>query len=148
MSDPFKDAVGGYIKADDLKGRHLLITPIRQGQRKSTQKGAAPDATYTWVECHVVVLDGEPGDKIDELPFELEAFQFTGSEITIELSAMVGKKNSDGTPKMKIGKLGQAPSQQGMPKWTLEKSSDEAKQKARTWLAAHPPQQAEDPFAS
>mgnify|MGYP000729992479 CR=1 FL=1 len=89
----FDDEIGtatgsNYARQEDLDGCLLLIRPYEQGTRASKTNAGQE---YTWVEGDVVVLatpaDGWPTEHFDgeKAPLEIEAFQFTGQNVTGQL---------------------------------------------------------------
>lgn len=70
------------VPADDVRpgspGRLLLVKPLVEGQRQSKQGSDM----YTYVECDMIVLDGPVTEKIETVPWTVDAFQFTGQQVT------------------------------------------------------------------
>lgn len=128
------DLAGGasFVKMDDLLGRLLLVKPISVGERESTLPGAKPGQTYEYVECDVVVLDGEPTDLIDEIPAVLDAFQFSGAVVVGALKPKIRKGAR------LLGRLGQHRAAQFKTSmgWHFDVPTEADQALARKYLAA------------
>lgn len=147
MTDPFSTARDAFIKQEHVNGRLLLITPTDSGTRQSTLPGQT-DKEYIFIVTDTVVLDGDVDDMVDEVPMELEDFQYSGQAITAQLQPALRKKG------MVLGRLGQKPSQtKGFgPAWVLAEPTDADKVIARKYLADLADRKAKetpaDPFAT
>jgi hypothetical protein len=135
--EPFDDTfdlAGGaaFVKMEDLLGRLLLIKPTSIGERESTIQGAKPGDTYEYVECDVVVLDGEPTELIESVPTVLEAFQFSGAVVVSSLKPKL--RNG----KRLLGRLGQHKAKQFKTSmgWHFDPPSDVDQALARSYLAS------------
>jgi len=102
MTDPFSSARDAFIKQEHVMGRLLLISPLSSGERESNLPGSQ-GKTYTYIETDTVVLDGPVDDMVDEVPMQLEGFQYSGQAITAQLMPAVRKST------MILGRLGQKP---------------------------------------
>jgi hypothetical protein len=152
MTDPFSEAREAFVKMDDVEGRLLLITVLDSGERESTLKGAKAGDMYTYIVTDTVVLDGELTEMIDEIPMELEGFQFSGQAITGQLLPHL-KKVVNGTGNgMVLNRLGTKPNSWKTKTWILQEVTEEDKAIARKYLASVAARKAaakpEDPFAA
>ena len=126
-----------YAQMEDLEGCLLLIRPYEEGTRQSKTDAGKE---YTWVETDTVVLQGpDEGDSPlptdffegEELPLELEAFQFTGQQPTQTLLQKMkrGKKV--------LGVLVKGPATRGKnAPWLLEEPSPAQVEVARAYYKA------------
>jgi len=147
MTDPFSSARDAFIKQEHVTGRLLLISPLSSGERESNLPGSQ-GKTYTYIETDTVVLDGPVDDMVDEVPMQLEGFQYSGQAITAQLMPAVRKST------MILGRLGQKPSAtKGFgDAWVLLEPTDADKAAARKYLADEAARQAAatpvDPFGN
>lgn len=135
--DAFDDARTGFIKAEDLVGRLCLIKPISVGERESTQPGSL-GKMYPYVETDTIVLDGEPGDLIDEVPMVVEGFQWSGARVVGLLQPKVR------SGRLVLGRLAAVKVKGRNDAWELQPPTDEDKKVAREYLASRP---ADDPWS-
>lgn len=152
MTDPFSSAREAFIKMDDVEGRLLLITVQDSGERESNLPGAKAGDTYTYIVTDTVVLDGEITEMVDEVPMELEGFQFSGEAITGQLLPALKKvQNGTGTG-MVLNRLGTKPNRYKTKTWVLQEPTEEDKELARKYLADVEARKAatkpKDPFAA
>jgi hypothetical protein len=135
LSDPFSSSGSAFINMDDLKGRTLLIRPDEIGTRDSKTTGNP----YDYVVCDVVILDGAPSDKIEDVPGLYEGIQLTGAGVVAHLKPKLNKRNADGSRKLALQVVSQVPSaKRGQnPAWVLDlpEDMDAAAQLARDFLA-------------
>ncbi len=147
MTDPFDEARPGFVRLDDLVGRLVLIAPHSVEQRPSTLPGAKEGATYESITADVIVLDGEPTETIDEIPYVVEGMYISGSAIVPQLKPKIRKRG------LVLGRLSQQPSRKN-PKfgkaWILEPPTEADKALARPHAHAYLErrQAEEDPFSS
>lgn len=137
MSDPFSKATSSFLNNDDLEGRGILVRPDELGTRKSKTK---PDETYEYVVCDVVVLNGEVTDKIEDVPGLLDAIQLTGGGVVASIKGLIGKRDTEGRRKLKLGRISKVKSQvRGQnDAWILGEPTDEDVTEARAYLKANP----------
>ena len=152
MTDPFSTAREAFIKMDHVEGRLLLIQVRESGERESTLPGAKQGDTYTFVETDTVVLDGEIDEMIDQVPMELDGFQFSGEAITGQLLPALKKmQKGDGTGLL-LNRLGTKGNKWKTKTWVLQEPSEEDKVVARKYLADVQARKAaekpKDPFAA
>lgn len=134
MTDPFSTAREAFVKMDDVEGRLLLITVQDSGERESTLPKAKEGDTYTYIVTDSVVLDGELTEMIDEIPMELEGFQFSGEAITGQLLPAL-KKVQNGTGNgLVLNRLGTKGNKWKTKTWILTEPTDEDKALAREYL--------------
>lgn len=104
-----KPASAEFPKLEHLDGCLVIIQGHELGNSPSTVKGAKEGATYDWVTATVAILDGEPdAEKIDTdggLPVVLEDMRLSGAGLIPQLRSKVGKYDSDGTPKLSVGRV-------------------------------------------
>lgn len=85
---------------DDIRpgeiGRLLLIKPLASGERESTLQGQQ-GKLYPWVECDIAILDGPVSEKIEEVPFVYEGFQFSGATLSGRSGILLPKLRTGGT---------------------------------------------------
>jgi hypothetical protein len=138
-TDPFADANDAFVKAEDLLGRLLLVTPTgKTGQRESTMPGQlGPDGKpklYDWVETTTVVLDGDETEMLPTVPAVLDGFQYAGKGLTGQLMPKVSTRQPI------LGRMGRKPSAtKGFgPMWILLPPEDADKVLARRYIADNP----------
>lgn len=152
MTDPFSTAREAFVKMDHVEGRLLLITVTDTGERESTLPGAKQGDTYTYVVTDTVVLDGEIDEMIDELPMELDDFQFSGEAITGQLLPVLKKVQQGKGTGMVLNRLGTKGNKWKTKTWVLTEPTEDDKQIAREYLAEKAKREAEtkitDPFAA
>lgn len=152
MTDPFSTAREAFVKMDHVEGRLLLITVNESGERESTLPGAKQGETYTYIETDTVVLDGEIDEMIDEVPMELDGFQFSGEAITGQLLPVLKKKQAGTGTGMVLNRLGKKPNKFKTKTWVLLEPTEDDKVKARKYLADVAARKAAekpaDPFAA
>lgn len=136
--DLFDDARTGFIKGDDLEGRLLLIKPLSVGERESTQPGSL-GKMYEFVETDTVVLDGEPSEMIETVPFDVEGFQFSGARVVGFLKPKVR------TGRMALGRLVRVKVKGRTDAWELQPPTDADREIARAYIASRP---SDDPWSS
>jgi hypothetical protein len=104
-----KPASAEFPKLEHLEGCLVIVQGHELGTSPSTVKGAKEGATYDWVTATVAILDGEPdAEKIDTdggLPVVLEDMRLSGAGLVPQLRSKVGKYDSDGTPKLSVGRV-------------------------------------------
>jgi hypothetical protein len=142
FDDSFEDDIAlatgsSFPRMEDIEGCLLLMRPYEQGTRQS-KNGDGKE--YPWVECDVVVLQAPGGEgdlptdffEGEDLPFELEGFQFTGQQVTSFL-----------IQKMKRGKRGLGVLVKGVPSqrgrnapWVLEAPTAEQVKLAKDYARA------------
>lgn len=122
----FDDARSAYVAQDDLQGRLLLITPSGTGTRTSKTDGKE----YTYVISDVVILDGDVSDIIEDVPMELDDFQFSGVNLVGQLTPKIKKGRKV------LGRLSRKPAQQkGFTQaWILADPTEADKVLARKYL--------------
>jgi hypothetical protein len=135
--DEFDGARSGFVKQEDLEGRLLLIKPFELGERVSTGQYAGTNAdgtpkSYEYAVTTTVVLDGEPGDLIDEVPFLLEDYQFAGLRLVAQLKPKIR------TGRQVLGRLTRVPVKGRTDAWELAEPAEADKVVARAYLASVP----------
>lgn len=152
MTDPFNSAREAFVKMDHVEGRLLLIQVRESGERESTLPGAKQGDTYTFVETDTVVLDGEIDEMIDEIPMELDGFQFSGEAITGQLLPALKKMQAGTGTGLLLNRLGTKPNKWKTKTWVLTEPTEEDKAIARKYLAEKAKREAaakpKDPFAA
>lgn len=152
MTDPFSVANEAFVKMDHVEGRLLLIQVTDSGERESTLKGAKQGDTYTFIETDTVVLDGEIDDMIDQVPMELDGFQFSGQAITGQLLPHLKKLQAGKGNGLVLNRLGTKPNSWKTKTWVLQEPTDQDKAVARKYLADVAARKAAekpaDPFAA
>ena len=151
MTDPFSSARSAFTTLDDLMGRLILVRP----KELRTEVSTLPNAngkTYEKVIADVIVLDGDPDDKIETIPMTLEDQHISGVAIVGQLKPAAKKKIDRGG--IVLGRLGKVPSKtKGFgPAWILNDPEDEDKELARpeamAYIEANKANEEPDPFAS
>lgn len=152
MTDPFSTAREAFVKMEHVEGRLLLIQVLDSGERESTLPKAKEGDTYTFVETDTVVLDGEIDDMIDEVPMELDGFQFSGEAITGQLLPALKKMNAGKGNGLVLNRLGTKGNKWKTKTWVLLEPTEEDKELARKYLADKAKREAaakpKDPFAA
>ena len=102
-----KAASAEFPQFKHLEGCLIVVQGLELGTAPSTVRGAAPDATYEYIVGTVAVLDGTPdAEHIDgKPPIVLEDFRLSGGALVPQLKNAVGKYDSDGTPKLRFGRV-------------------------------------------
>jgi hypothetical protein len=152
MTDPFSTAREAFVKMDHVKGRLLLIQVLGSGERQSTLPKAKDGETYTFIETDTVVLDGDIDEMIDEVPMELDGFQFSGEAITGQLLPALKKMQAGTGNGLVLNRLGTKGNSWNTQTWVLQEPTDEDKVLARKYLADVAARKAtekpKDPFAA
>lgn len=152
MTDPFNSAREAFVKMDHVAGRLLLIQVRESGERESTLPKAKDGDMYTFVETDTVVLDGEIDEMIDEVPMELDGFQFSGEAITGQLLPALKKYQAGTGTGLLLNRLGTKGNKWKTKTWVLLEPTEADKELARKYLADKAARQAaakpKDPFAA
>jgi hypothetical protein len=145
MEDIFDSATTTFIGPEDLDGRLILFIPREKGQAK----GDSGDM-YDYVNGDMLVLDGEPADKIPgPFPFEVIGQRLSAAMIVSQLKPKIPAQ------KMTLGRVNSRPSKfkKGSPAYSLGDPTDAdkalARKYAQPWLdRLAKAAESTDPFAS
>lgn len=153
MTDPFSTAREAFVKMDDVEGRLLLIQVLDSGERQSNLPKAKEGDTYVYVVTDTVVLDGDLTEMIDEVPMELEGFQFSGQAVTGQLLPHLKKhQRGEGSKGLVLNRLGSKGNSYKTKTWVLLEPSKADMEIARKYLADVEARKAatkpKDPFAA
>src|SRR3990172_1116959 len=85
--DPFDSASSAFVQPEVLDGRLILIMP----KRLESKKGKNGDP-YDAIFGDVVVLSGQPADKIDAVPTVLEDVMWSSGFVVSQLRPKLARK--------------------------------------------------------
>lgn len=97
--DPFDVATTTFINPEDLVGRLVLVIPTDSGQAKGDDGNM-----YTYITGDMLVLDGEPSDKMPgPFPYRVDGQRFSAGMMVNQLKPKLPTK------RMLVGRVDSRP---------------------------------------